>query len=350
MVLRTPSLLAWVYLTTLVVAFPLTLAMKELLQGSFEGSLAWKINLRQGFDLALVPGVCRREDRAGKDLRAHGGGNPAHVGQPGETPGRKAAPGRRVTVLGAGILMVLAWSLLLGGILSRFAHEGEPHLRAGFLAQGGLFFWRFLRLSVISGLLYWGIFRGIGQPLHRWIETATRDTTVERTVLIYTVLAYVLVGLLFLMTQLVLDYARISLVVEERRSVLLALFRALGFVKDHRRPVLGLFLLLAAGPLLWFLAYAWLAPGPNQSTWTAVLLAFCLGQVYLAGRWAFKLWFLASQTHLLCFVTAPGSPGRGVAGNTNGGFSTPGNGADLNPHGEQSIGVSPGASRSPRAA
>ena len=133
--------------------------------------------------------------------------------------------------------------------------------------------------------------------MHRWIETATRDTTVERTVLIYTVLAYVLVGLLFLMTQLVLDYARISLVVEERRSVLLALFRALGFVKDHRRPVLGLFLLLAAGPLLWFLAYAWLAPGPNQSTWTAVLLAFCLGQVYLAGRWAFKLWFLASQTH-----------------------------------------------------
>ena len=200
-------------------------------------------------------------------------------------------------VLGAGILMVLAWCLLLGGILSRFAHEGEPRLRAGFLAQGGLFFWRFLRLSVISGLLYWGIFRGIGQPLHRWIEAATRDTTVERTALIYTVLAYALVGLLFLMTQLVLDYARISLVVEERRSVLLALFRALGFVKDHRRPVLGLFLLLAAGPLLWFLAYAWLAPGPNQSTWTAVLLAFCLGQVYLAGRWAFKLWFLASQTH-----------------------------------------------------
>ena len=150
---------------------------------------------------------------------------------------------------------------------------------------------------MISGLLYWGIFRGIGQPLHRWIEAATRDTTVERTALIYTALAYALVGLLFLMTQLVLDYARISLVVEERRSVLLALFRALGFVKDHRRPVLGLFLLLAAGPLLWFLAYAWLAPGPNQSTWTAVLLAFCLGQVYLAGRWAFKLWFLASQTH-----------------------------------------------------
>ena len=296
MVLRTPSLLAWVYLTTLVVAFPLTLAMKDLLQGSFEGSLA-EDNLRQGFDLAWYQEFAAGRTGLGKTF------GPTVVGiLPVLSNLERLLDGKLHqvdgTVLGAGILMVLVWSLLLGGILSRFAQEGEPHLRAGFLAQGGLFFWRFLRLSVISGLLYWGIFRGIGQPLHRWIETATRDTTVERTVLIYTVLAYVLVGLLFLMTQLVLDYARISLVVEERRSVLLALFRALGFVKDHRRPVLGLFLLLAAGPLLWFLAYAWLAPGPNQSTWTAVLLALCLGQVYLAGRWAFKLWFLASQTHL----------------------------------------------------
>ena len=295
LVLRTPSLLAWVYLTTLVVAFPLTLAMRELLQGSFEGSLM-EDRLRQGFDLLWYQEFAAGRTGLGKTF------GPAVVGiLPVLSNLERLLDGKLHqvdgSVLGAGILMVLAWSLLLGGILSRFAHEGKPHLRARFLAQGGLFFWRFLRLSVISGLLYWGIFRGIGQPLHRWIETATRDTTVERTVLIYTVLAYVLVGLLFLMTQLVLDYARISLVVEERRSVLLALFRALGFVKDHRRPVLGLFLLLAAGPLLWFLAYAWLAPGPNQSTWTAVLLAFCLGQVYLAGRWAFKLWFLASQTH-----------------------------------------------------
>ena len=63
--------------------------------------------------------------------------------------------------------------------------------------------------------------------------------------------------------------------------------------------MLGLYLLLAAAALLWFLAYAWLAPGPNQSTWTAVLLAFSLGQgSYLLGRWILKLWFLASQTRL----------------------------------------------------
>ena len=211
-VLRTPSLLAWVYLTTLVVALPLTLAMKDLLQGSFEGSLA-EDNLRQGFDLAWYQEFAAGRTGLGKTF------GPTVVGiLPVLSNLERLLDGKLhqvdPTVLGAGILMVLVWSLLLGGILSRFAHEGEPHLRAGFLAQGGLFFWRFLRLSLISGLLYWGIFRGIGQPLHRWIEAATRDTTVERTVLIYTVLAYSLVGLLFLMTQLVLDYARISLVVE----------------------------------------------------------------------------------------------------------------------------------------
>lgn len=301
LVLHTPSLLAWVYFTTLVVALPLALAMKHLLQGSFEGSLV-EDGLRQGFDLSWHEEFAAGSSGLGKTF------GPWVVGiLPVLSNLERLLDGKLhqvdPTVVGAGILMVLAWSLLLGGILSRFAHEEEPHSRAGFLAQGGLFFWRFLRLAVISGLIYWGIFRGIGQPLHGWIETATRDTTVERTVLLYTVLAYALVGLLFLVMQLVLDYARISLVVEERRSVLLALLRALGFVKHHHRAVLGLYLLLAAAALLWFLAYSWLAPGANQSTWTAVLLAFSLGQIYLVGRWILKLWFLASQTRLFVSST-----------------------------------------------
>ena len=301
LVLHTPSLLAWVYFTTLVVALPLALAMKHLLQGSFEGSLV-EDGLRQGFDLSWYEEFAAGSSGLGKTF------GPWVVGiLPVLSNLERLLDGKLhqvdPTVVGAGILMVLAWSLLLGGILSRFAHEEEPHSRSGFLAQGGLFFWRFLRLAVISGLIYWGIFRGIGQPLHGWIATATRDTTVERTVLIYTVLAYALVGLLFLVMQLVLDYARISLVVEERRSVLLALLRALGFVKHHHRAVLGLYLLLAAAALLWFLAYSWLAPGANQSTWTTVLLAFSLGQIYLVGRWVLKLWFLASQTHLFVSST-----------------------------------------------
>lgn len=296
LVLRSPSLLAWVYFTTLVVALPLTLAIRHLLQGSFEGSLV-EDNLRQGFDLSWYEEFAAGSSGLGKTF------GPWVVGiLPVLSNLERLLDGELhqvdPAVVGAGMVMVLAWSLLLGGILSRFAHEEEPHSRSGFLARGGLFFWRFLRLAVISGLLYGGIFRGIGQPLHGWIEAATRDTTVERTVMIYTVLAYALVGLLFLAAQLVLDYARISLVVEERRSVLLALVRALGFVKDHHRAVLGLYLLLAAGAFLWFLAYAWLAPGPGQSTWTAVLLAFTLGQAYLLGRWILKLWFLASQTRL----------------------------------------------------
>ena len=308
LVLRTPSLLAWVYCTTLVVALPLALAMKHLLQGSFEGSLV-EDTMRRGFDLSWYEEFAAGSSGLGKTFGPRVVGILPVLGNlerllDGRLPQVDPA------VAGAGVAVVLAWSLLLGGILSRFAHAEEPHSRSGFLARGGLFFWRFLRLSAISGLLYWGIFLGIGQPLHGWIETATRDATVERTVLIYTVLAYALVGLLFLATQLVLDYARISLVVEERRSVVLALVRALGFIRDHRRAVLGLYLLLAAASLLWFLTYVWLAPGPNQATWTSVLLAFALGQAYLLGRWMLKLWFLASQTRLFVASQPHVTPAR----------------------------------------
>ncbi len=221
-VFRAPSLVAWVYLTSLVVAFPLTLAMKDLLQASFEGSLV-EDRLRQGFDPAWHEEFAARNTGLGKTF------GPSLVGilpMLGNLERLLDGTLHQVDtmVLGAGMVMLLVWSLLLGGILSRFAHDGEQDSGSIFLAQGRLFFWRFLRLSLISVLLYGAILRGIGNPLHRWIETMTRDTTVERTALIYTVLAYALVGSLFLLTQLLLDYARICLVVEERRSVLLRCF------------------------------------------------------------------------------------------------------------------------------
>ncbi len=202
------------------------------------------------------------------------------------------------TILLAGLLFLLAWALFAGGILDRYAHPDEPPTRARFFSQNGEYFFRFVRLLIISLLFYWGIFRWVANPLHDWLEDATRDVTQEKTVILFTLLVYALVAFLLLLVSLVLDYAKIALVVERRRSALLACLRGARFVLAHPGSALGLYLLLTAVSLLLVWLYSLVAPGPGQSGATTILLAFLVGQIYLIARLGLKLWFLAGQTAL----------------------------------------------------
>ncbi len=298
-VVQFPSLIAWLYLTSVLLTVPLALSMRTLLKDSLGSSLVHE-NLRQGFDM----------DWYG-EFSAGGSGSagladsfgPSVVGSlPILSNLEKLLDGEILqadgTILLAGLLFLLAWAFFAGGILDRYAHPDEPPTRARFFSQNGEYFFRFVRLLIISLLFYWGIFRWVANPLHDWLEDATRDVTQEKTVILFTLLVYALVAFLLLLVSMVLDYAKIALVVERRRSALLACLRGARFVLAHPGSALGLYLLLAAVSLLLVWLYSLVAPGPGQSGTTTILLAFLVGQIYLIARLGLKLWFLAGQTAL----------------------------------------------------
>ena len=295
-VVQFPSLIAWLYLTSVLLTVPLALSMRTLLKDSLGSSLVHE-NLRQGFDMDWYG-----EFSSGSAGLADSFG-PSVVGSlPILSNLEKLIDGEILqadgTILLAGLLFLLAWAFFAGGILDRYAHPDEPPTRARFFSQNGEYFFRFVRLLIISLLFYWGIFRWVANPLHDWLEDATRDVTQEKTVILFTLLVYALVAFLLLLVSLVLDYAKIALVVERRRSALLACLRSARFVLAHPGSALGLYLLLAAVGLLLVWLYSLVAPGPGQSGATTILLAFLVGQIYLIARLGLKLWFLAGQTAL----------------------------------------------------
>ena len=301
-VVQFPSLIAWLYLTSVLLTVPLALSMRTLLKDSLGSSLVHE-NLRQGFDMdwygEFSSGGAGNSGSAG--LADSFG--PSVVGSlPILSNLEKLIDGEILqadgTILLAGLLFLLAWAFFAGGILDRYAHPNEPPTRARFFSQNGEYFFRFVRLLIISLLFYWGIFRWVANPLHDWLEDATRDVTQEKTVILFTLLVYALVAFLLLLVSLVLDYAKIALVVEQRRSALLACLRGARFVLVHPGSALGLYLLLAAVSLLLVWLYSLVAPGPGQSGTTTILLAFLVGQIYLIARLGLKLWFLAGQTAL----------------------------------------------------
>lgn len=311
-VLSSPGLIVGLLFLSLLVVAPLAHSMRATLEESIGSSLVDE-KLTEGFDL----------DWYG-EFSADANGLAATFGP--SVTGILPMLGNlerlfdgtllriRGPILLAGVVFLLGWAFLAGGIIDRYADVRGQSIRSQFLAQCGEYFFRFVRLQIIAVGFYWLIFRWVGNPLHQLVTSRTRDVTVEGTVMVYTVLVYALVAYLLALVSMAMDYAKISLVVEHRYSAIGGFLRGLGFVFSNFFRTVGLYLLLAVVGATLFYFYSLVAPGAGQSSWATVLFAFLIGQLYLVARIVLKLWFLASQTHLFQSAgNVSGSPGAGAA-------------------------------------
>jgi hypothetical protein len=117
---------------------------------------------------------------------------------------------------------------------------------------------------------------------------------VERTAFAIRLGCYAVFGVLLVLCNLVFDYARIRIVVEDRRSALGAMIAGVRFVRRHR-GVFPLYLLNGAVYLGLVLVYALVATGAPRSG-VRMWLTLALGQLYIFLRHYVKLLFYASET------------------------------------------------------
>ena len=205
--------------------------------------------------------------------------------------------GEAASVAVAVVGYLLIWMFLVGGVLDRYARQ-RPTQTHGFFAACGVYFFRFLRLGVMAGLVYGWLFAYV----HPWLFTGTyraltENLSEERTALAWRIALYLLFGAALVFVNVLLDYAKVRAVVEDRRSMLGALSAAWRFLATRPGRVLGLYAVNAGMFLVLAAMWSWLAPGIGGSGWR-MWLAFAWGQAFLLARLAFKLHFLASQTAL----------------------------------------------------
>jgi len=204
---------------------------------------------------------------------------------------------RPVAVLALAGAYILVWLFLAGGILDRFARNRAIRGRA-FFGACGVYFPRFLRLGILGVVGYWLLF-GL---VHGWLfdrlwNWATHDMTVERTAFVLRLALYAVFGALLGFWNVVLDYAKIRAVVEDRHSMLGALLAGWRFVVRKPAAAGGLYLLNGLCFVTVLVLYAVVAPGAaggGRQIWTG----FAIGQVYILARLFVKLTFYASQTAL----------------------------------------------------
>ncbi len=288
-----PAVLIGMFLVTLLVALPLSFALRGMIESSLGRSLAaetaasgvnydwWQEFSSQAAGLAttFVPSII-----------GFGAVLDNLSGLLDNVP-------LVTSIAGVIATWLIVWSFLSGGVIDRYA-RGRPTRSAGFFAACGTHFWRFVRLGVLAFAVYYFLF-GL---VHGWLFTDlygrwTKDLTVERTAFFIRLWCYAAFGLLLVLSSLVFDYARIRIVVEDRRSAIGALVAGARFVGRHAGAVVGLYVLNGLVFLAIVLLYALLVPGAPRSglqMW-AVLLG---GELYILARHYLKLLFYASQTSL----------------------------------------------------
>ena len=195
------------------------------------------------------------------------------------------------------VVYVLLWTYLSAGIIDRYARR-RPIRAQGFAAACGTHALGFTALAVCGGLVYGWILGYV----HPWLldtryVSLTQDLDSERLAFVWRVAGYAIVGALVAGANVVLDYAKIRMVVEDRRSAIGSLVAALRFVSRNAAAVAGLYLLNAVSYACLLAAWAAVVPSPGPAG-VRMWLVLALGQGFIAARLAMKLHFLGSQTAL----------------------------------------------------
>ena len=288
-----PAIVAGVFALTFVLALPLALTMRGMIEAHLGRSLAadqaaegvnydwWQEFTAQasGIGTTFVPSIIG----AGTTLD--------HVSS--LLDGQKEV----VAVASALALYLAAWTFVAGGILDRYARQRRTRAH-GFFAAAGVYFFRFLRVAVIAGIFYWWMFDFVRYwLLVEWYPDLTRGIAVERTAFAIRAAMYAVFGALLVFGNMVFDYTKVRMVVEDRRSAFGALMAALRFIARNPGRTSGLYALNGLVFVALFALWTVVAPGAGGAG-ASIWLVFVAGQMYLLARLLLKLHFLASQTAL----------------------------------------------------
>jgi hypothetical protein len=292
-VVRAPAIIVGLWLMTLLISVPLALSVRVELMNHLGTSLAAQ-SAAQGVNYEWMQEFADQATGLGATVR------PTIIGFAAVLDNLSAiadAVARPVVVVGVAGAYMIVWLFLAGGIIDRFARNRVTGAHGFFSACGGYFF-RFLRLAIVMGVVY-GLLFGV---VHGWMfdtlyTRIARSVDVERTAFLLRVGLYLVFGLLLAAANVMFDYAKVRAVVEDRRSALGAVVAAVHFVRRHFAAAVGVFALNVIAFGLTLVVYALLAPSAGSTGWM-MWAGFAIGQLYVVLRVCVKLIFWASETSL----------------------------------------------------
>ena len=159
-------------------------------------------------------------------------------------------------------LLFLIWVFLSGGIIDRLARDSRSSAPRFFAACGSCFA-PLVRLALLALLIYSGVLKLI-EP---WLSSLSDGLGEPVRLSLFGVLAILLFAI-----ALIFDYARLRLVIEDRRSAIGAVLASLRMLRAFGGSMVGL------QALFWLMLVIWITlrafPSTTSPVWLAYAFAF----------------------------------------------------------------------------
>ncbi len=201
-------------------------------------------------------------------------------------------------ILFPAILFFLLYIFLNGGIVGRLIEAAEPVTLKAFFSDCGAYFWRFFKLFLISipaYILVLGIINGITGAI---LNIFTENAATQWPGLIAKNIKMIVFLLSFSLVNMLMDYAKIGVVVRHETSVFKEWWRTVKFVGRRFWKTWGLYLLLAVSLVMLSLVYLEIERFIPGNSMMLILVLFLVHQAYLFVKLWFKLNFFASQIEI----------------------------------------------------
>jgi hypothetical protein len=201
-----------------------------------------------------------------------------------------------------GLLYIILHTFLAGGILSIFRNGDSLFSLKDFFKGSGSYFFRFFFLTLVS----WAFFLLIGRGVKGGFDSILRgieETAFSEVAPFYWGLVFgAVIFFLFFFVQMVFDYGRIKIILEDSPNVLTSAAGAFGFVFRHLGSTLGLFYLLFLVQIVFSLIYILIQGIIPQSSFLGVATAFLLQQTFIFGIIWIRCWLYSSQMELYRYL------------------------------------------------
>jgi hypothetical protein len=201
-----------------------------------------------------------------------------------------------------GLFYIILHTFLAGGILSIFSQDAPRFTMKQFIQGAGSHFLRFLGLMLFSWVFIIAIGGLLRDVFISILSGISSNSFSEVTPFLIRLGFSALIFIFLLFIQMVFDYARIKVVLEESRNILKSTLEALAFIFKYPFSTFGLFYLILLFQVAVTVIYILLQEIIPQSNLPWVLAAFIIQQLFIFSVIWIRCLLYSSQMQLYRYM------------------------------------------------
>jgi len=202
-------------------------------------------------------------------------------------------------MLGPAILFLLLQIFLNGGMIGRIVAGEEKVTISSFFGDCGKYFWRFLRVFLMSLVGYILVFGILGRMIGALRNAWTKNASTEWTYIIASFIRLFVFLLLFSVIKMFFDYVKVGLAAEESKKAVRGTLSNFAFLGKRFFKAWGLFLLVGLVFIALTLIYLAVARVLPKTGLIPMMIVFLWQQTYIFAKTWTAVLFFSTEYHFL---------------------------------------------------